>query len=131
MAFIVLALILYQPIMNRIDELIRKLFMKTRADYRTVLGQLSRSMISVFDPARVRGIIEKTLQTTILIQRVYFVMYDDVLSEYVLMASDDFPSRSIISRDDPLLGAIGQLLMPRSRWSGWVDIPETAISFCN
>ncbi len=111
-AFIVLALILYQPIMNRIDNLIKKLFMKTRADYRTVLGQLSRSMISVFDPARVRAIIEKTLQTTILIQRVYFVMYDDILAEYVLLASDDFPNRSIISRDDSLLGAIGQLDAP-------------------
>ncbi len=112
-AFIVLALILYQPIINRIDDLIKKLFMKTRADYRTVLGQLSRSMISVFDPARVRSIIEKTLQTTILIEHVYFVMYDDVLLEYVLLASEGFPTRSIINREDPLLGAIGQLEAPQ------------------
>ncbi len=112
-AFIVLALILYQPIINRIDDLIKKLFMKTRADYRTVLGHLSRSMISVFDPARVRSIIEKTLQTTILIEHVYFVMYDDVLMEYVLLASEGFPTRSIINREDPLLGAIGQLEAPQ------------------
>ncbi|UCD17942.1 MAG: SpoIIE family protein phosphatase [Candidatus Zixiibacteriota bacterium] len=111
-AFIVLALILYQPIMTRLDNLIQKFFIRSRTDYRNVLEQLSRSLISIFDPEQVRAMIEKTLKSTLFIERIYFVLFDDTLQEYVLLASEDFPGRIILNRDDIFLGAIGQRAAP-------------------
>jgi len=111
-AFIVLALILYQPIMTRLDDLIQKFFIRSRTDYRNILEQLTRRLISVFDPEQVRSVIKKTLISTMMVERVYFILFDDAINEYTLLASDDFPTRVILNREDRFLGAVGQRETP-------------------
>jgi sigma-B regulation protein RsbU (phosphoserine phosphatase) len=111
-AFIILALILFQPINIQLDNLIKKLFIKNRTDYRNIMEQLSRGLISVFDPVQLRAMIEKTLISTVLVERVYFVLFDDKLNEYALLPSEDYPEKFIIKRDDLMLGGIGQLESP-------------------
>ena len=111
-AFIVLALIFFQPINVQLDNLIKKLFMKNKTDYRNIMEQLSRGLISVFDPAQLRAMIERALISTVLVERVYFVLFDDKLNEYALLPSEDQPEKFIIKRDDLLLGGIGQLDNP-------------------
>jgi phosphoserine phosphatase RsbU/P len=111
-AFIVLALIFFQPINVQLDNLIKKLFMKNKTDYRNIMEQLSRGLISVFDPAQLRAMIEKALISTVLVERVYFVLFDDKLNEYALLPSEDQPNKFVIKRDDLLLGGIGQLDSP-------------------
>ncbi len=111
-AFIILALILYKPIINRLDDLIQKIFIRSRSDHRNILERLSRRLISVFDLEKIHEMIDQTLRTTLLVRHVYFIQYDDRLSEYVLLASEDYPARMIISRDDRFLGAVGQLESP-------------------
>lgn len=111
-AFIVVALILFQPINVQLDNLIKKLFIKNRADYRNVMELLSRRLVSIFDPLQLRNMIEMTLKTTVLIERVYFVLFDDKLNEYALLPSEDFPSKAVINREDLFLGGIGQLETP-------------------
>lgn len=111
-AFIVAALMLFQPINVQLDNLIKKLFIKSRTDYRNLMEILSRRLISVFDLEQVRSMIERTLTTSLLIKRIYFVLFDDRLGEYVLLPSEDFPQRVIINREDLFLGGIGQLETP-------------------
>jgi len=111
-AFIVVALILFQPINIQLDNLIKTLFIKTRADYRNVMEQLSRRLISVFEPDRLRAMIEKTLKSTLLVEKIYFILYDDVLAEYAILPSEDFPERIIIDREDLFLGGVNQLNSP-------------------
>jgi len=111
-AFIVVALILYQPINHRLDNLIKRFFIRRSTDYRNVLEQLSRRLISVLDPIQLRNMIEKTLKSTILVNKVYFVLFDDKLDEYVLLASEDYPDRLVIERSDIFLGGVGQLEVP-------------------
>jgi sigma-B regulation protein RsbU (phosphoserine phosphatase) len=111
-AFIVLALIFFQPINVQLDNLIKKLFMKNKTDYRNIMEQLSRGLISVFDPTQLRAMIEKALISTVLVERVYFVLFDDKLNEYALLPSEDQPNKFVIKRDDLLLGGIGQLDSP-------------------
>jgi sigma-B regulation protein RsbU (phosphoserine phosphatase) len=111
-AFIVVALILFQPINIQLDNLIKKFFIKRSTDYRNVLEQLSRRLISVLDPIQLRNMIEKTLKSTILVDKVYFVLFDDKLDEYVLLPSDDQPKQIIIDRSDIFLGGVGQLEAP-------------------
>ncbi len=111
-AFIVVALMLFQPINVQLDNLIKKLFIKSRTDYRNLMEILSRRLISVFDLEQVRSMIEKTLTSSLFIKRVYFVLFDDRLGEYVLLPSEDFAHRVIINREDLFLGGIGQLETP-------------------
>jgi sigma-B regulation protein RsbU (phosphoserine phosphatase) len=111
-AFIVVALILFQPVNVQLDNMIKRFFIKSRTDYRHILEQVSRRLISVIDPVQLRNMIEKTLKSTILTNKVYFVLYDDKLGEYSLLASEDFPERKIIDRDDVFLGGVGQLEAP-------------------
>ena len=111
-AFIVAALILFQPINSRLDNLIKRLFMTTQADYRHVLEDLSRRLVSVFDPPQIRHIIEQTLRQAIMVEKLYFVLYDDSLEEYALLPADDYPDRYIIDRKDLFLGGVNQLESP-------------------
>jgi len=111
-AFIILVLLLFQPINNWIDEAVRSLFIRTRTDHRNVIERFSRQVISLFDPVQLRQIIEETLKTTLLVERVYFVLYDDQVSEYALLPGEDQPRGTLIDREDMMLRGINLLDTP-------------------
>ena len=48
-AFILIVLILFQPVKDRVDELIARLFLRDRADPRAVMETFSRQIAAVFD----------------------------------------------------------------------------------
>ena len=110
--FIVLILLLFQPISNVIDNVIRSMFMRTRTDYRNIMERFSRQVISSFDPAKLRQTIEEALKTALLVDRVYFVLYDDSVGEYAILTSDDYPRRTVIDREDLMLRGINLLDTP-------------------
>lgn len=105
-------LLLFQPINNWIDEFTRSFFIRTRTDHRNVIERFSRQVISLFDPAKLRQIIEETLKTTLLVEDIFFVLYDDSVGEYVLRQDRFSQSRKIIKREDLLLRGINQLDSP-------------------
>jgi len=111
-AFIILLLLFFQPINNWVDEFIRSLFIRTQTDHRNVIERFSRQVISLFDPARLRGIIDETLKTTLLVERVYFVLYDDRVKEYALLVSEDNARRTVVAREDLMLRGINLLDTP-------------------
>ena len=75
--FIVLMLLLFQPIISWIDNIIRSMFMRTRTDYRNIMERFSRQVISNFEPTQLRRAIEEIFKTSLLVDRVFFVLYDD------------------------------------------------------
>ncbi len=107
--FIIVLLFAFQPLARWIDSFIRSVFIRTQIDHRNVLERFSRQIISVLDPVQLRRIISDTLKTSVLVDQVYFVMFDDQVSEYVLLPSDDFPKQVILDRDDTALVAINAL----------------------
>ena len=109
---IILLLLFFQPINNWIDNLIRSMFLRTRTDHRNVIERFSRQVISMFDPKKLRQIIEETLKTTLLVNRVYFLLYDDAITEYAVLPSDDFDQRIVVSRQDLMLRGINLLDAP-------------------
>ena len=111
-AFIIFLLLLFQPINNWVDDLVRSMFIRTRSDYRNVLERFSRLVISQFDPKKLRHIIEETLRTTLLVEKVHFVLYDDEVEEYAVLPSEDVPKRIVIERDDLMLRGINLLDSP-------------------
>ncbi len=111
-AFIILLLLLFQPINGFIDSILRSLFIRTRTDHSNIIERFSRQVISLFDPRKLRQIIEETLKTSLLVEKVYFVLFDDEINEYAILQSDDFPRRVALDRDDLMLRGINLLDSP-------------------
>lgn len=107
--FIVVLLLAFLPFTRWIDNFIRSVFIRTQIDHRKVLERFSRQIISILDPEQLREIISETLKTSVLVDQVYFVMFDDKVSEYAILPTDDFPKRVILDRDDAALAAINAL----------------------
>jgi len=116
-AFIVVLLLLFQPINGFIDSILRSIFIRTRTDHSNIIERFSRQVISLFDPRKLRQIIEDTLKTSLLVEKVYFVLFDDEISEYAILQSDDFPRRVPLDRDDLMLRGINLLDSPTYLYS--------------
>lgn len=110
--FIVILLLLFQPMATAIDNVIRSMFMRTRSDHRNIIERFSRQVISQFDPAELRKTIEETLKTALLVEKVYFVLFDDTVAEYAILHSEDYGKRTVLDREDLLLRGINQLDSP-------------------
>lgn len=111
-AFIIFILLLFQPINNWIDNFIRSMFIRTKTDHRNVLERFSRQVISQFDPKQLRQAIDETLKTALLVEKIYFILYDDEVSEYAILPSEDISRRIVINRDDMMLRGINLLDKP-------------------
>jgi len=111
-AFIIVILLLFQPVNNAIDNIIRSLFIRTRTDHRNIIERFSRQVISLFDPMKLRQIIEDTFKTSLLVEHVYFILYDDEIGEYAVARSQDTPRRIVLDRNDLLLRGINLLETP-------------------
>ncbi|MBI5267784.1 MAG: hypothetical protein HY851_11195, partial [candidate division Zixibacteria bacterium] len=110
--FIVILLLLFQPLSTSIDNVIRSMFMRTRSDHRNVIERFSRQVISQFNPTELRKTIEETFKTAMLVERVYFVLFDDTVEDYAILPSEDYAKRTVLSRDDLLLRGINLLDTP-------------------
>jgi sigma-B regulation protein RsbU (phosphoserine phosphatase) len=110
--FIIVMLLMFQPINNWLDNLVRSMFIHTRTDHRNVLERFSRQVISQFNPDQLRKIIKETLQTALLVDEVYFVQYDDEMEDYAVLPSEDYPRRFLVERSDLLLRGINLLEGP-------------------
>ena len=110
--FIVLMLLLFQPIISWIDNVIRSMFMRTRTDYRNIMERFSRQVISNFEPTQLRRAIEEIFKTSLLVDRVYFILYDDSVGEYAILKSDDYARRTVLDRQDLMLRGINLLDSP-------------------
>lgn len=109
--FIIVALILFQPINNQIDNIIKGMFIRDRSDYRNIMNRLSSKIMNILDRGQLFRVVEETLQNSMMVKGVGFSIYDDAQRAY-LYFSGGGTEASVLSNTDPMLGAIGQLKMP-------------------
>lgn len=64
--FLVLALILFQPVLQRLEEIIDRYFLRDRLDHRNILRQLSRDIVSILDRRELTRRIVSTLAEGVL-----------------------------------------------------------------
>ena len=118
--FIVIALILYQPINNYLDGVIKRMFMRDRSDYRNVMNRLSSQIINILDRDQLFAVVTETLQQNLLVKGAAFTLYDDAARSYLY-----FPVRRgqeiRISATDAMLAAIDRLSGPTfyDRLASW------------
>ena len=109
--FVVVALIFFQPINNQIDNVIKKMFIRDRADHRNIINRLSLQIISILDRGHLFRVVEEALRTSMLVTGVGFSIYDDALQAYLYFPGSESEGQRL-TNTDPMLGAIGQLKAP-------------------
>ncbi len=109
--FIVVALILFQPINNQIDNIIKKMFIRDKTDYRNIMNRLSSKIINILDRAQLFRAVEDTLKSNMMVKGVGFAIYDDARQAYLYFSRWETEGDQL-ANTDPMLGAIGQLRTP-------------------
>lgn len=85
--FLVLALILFQPALVRLEELIDRFFLRDRLDHRNILRQLSRDVITILDRRQ-------------LTERIVSTLSEGVLARHpTLIDFEAEPGRRVVSSD--------------------------------
>jgi len=105
--FILLALVFFQPVMEKLDDLIKRLFIRQRSDFRNLMERFSRELVSIFDlnqiSARVTGLLEKEL----FIERaVLLLAVSDAQGTLLTLSSGNEVLVQNVSSGDPLLKAL-------------------------
>lgn len=74
--FLVLALILFQPVLQRLEEMIDRWFLRDRLDHRNILRQLSRDIISILDRRELTRRIVSTLAEGVMARHPVMIDFD-------------------------------------------------------
>jgi serine phosphatase RsbU (regulator of sigma subunit) len=75
-AFIIAALVFFQPIMNQMDNLIKRFFIRDKADFRNMAEQFSHQLATIFDLELLRANVASILRRQMLVERVWFCLHD-------------------------------------------------------
>ena len=74
--FLILAAILFQPILSAIESFVEKNFIKGASDYREVLQTLSHDILTMLDIQKLREKIVNTLTEIMILENVHLVLED-------------------------------------------------------
>ncbi len=111
--FVIVAIILFQPIMGQLDDLIKKFFIKERSDYRSMMETFSRKLVTIFDLEALRETVVDTLRKEMLVENVYICVSAKDRGCYALYLDDSSPAPlDDFDRNDPLLLALREKTRP-------------------
>ena len=74
--FIILALLFFKSIMNAIERIIERIFMRDRMDYRNILQNLSHDIMTTLDPVKLQNKITLTLKDAMSLEQVFMMVPD-------------------------------------------------------
>ncbi|MGB8656774.1 MAG: GAF domain-containing SpoIIE family protein phosphatase [Candidatus Zixiibacteriota bacterium] len=69
-AFVIVAIIFFQPIMGQLDDLIKRFFIREKSDYRAMMETFSRKLVTIFDLEALRETVVDTLKKEMLVEKV-------------------------------------------------------------
>ncbi len=121
-AVIVLALLFFQPVLNFVDGVLRRLFIKGGADFSVVLEDFSRKIITLLDFDKLLKETLRTFKDELLIENVYFAVPSDEGSCNVYYADR---GESVIYKRDRVLESF---LIVRGFNVTYDEIPMPALS---
>jgi len=100
-AFIIAALVFFQPIMNQMDNLIKRFFIRDRADFRNMAERFSRELATIFDLSSLRANVSSILREQMLVEKVSFCLHQPTSGFYEMdvEAHPDIPAASFESKD--------------------------------
>jgi sigma-B regulation protein RsbU (phosphoserine phosphatase) len=67
---IIVLLLFFQPIYNQVDDFVRKIFVRTRADYSQLVESFSREILTIFQADKLAQTVSETLRREMFIENV-------------------------------------------------------------
>jgi sigma-B regulation protein RsbU (phosphoserine phosphatase) len=71
---VVVLLLFFQPLYNQVDDFVRRIFIKSRSDYRHLMEEFSKQLVTVFDIDRLAAIVAENLNREMFIERTSFAI---------------------------------------------------------
>ncbi len=111
--FVILAIILFQPIMGQLDDLIKKFFIRDRSDYRGMMETFSRKLVTIFDFAALKETVVDTLKKEMLVENLCLCISEETSGRYSLYLDRDLSTPlDYCEAQDPLLLALREKTRP-------------------
>lgn len=102
--FILVALVFFQPVMEKLDDLIKRLFIRQRSDFRNLMERFSRELVSIFDLNQISARVTELLEKELFIERAVLLLADaDAKGALLTFSSGNEVLARNISSNDPLL----------------------------
>ncbi len=83
-AFIILAILIFRPFMERIERMMERVSAKEGGDYRTLLKTLSSEIVSLLDLDGLWRRLENTLKNGLMVQGIFLVIRDKGDGEFLV-----------------------------------------------
>ncbi|MFH2055249.1 MAG: SpoIIE family protein phosphatase, partial [bacterium] len=83
---IIIALLLFQPVMSQVDDLIKRFFLRDKGDYRYISQNFSRQVASVFGTKDLFDLTFSVLKDQMLFERVYICLLDNAQDKVCVVA---------------------------------------------
>jgi sigma-B regulation protein RsbU (phosphoserine phosphatase) len=110
---VILAIILFQPIMGQLDDLIKRFLMRDRSDYRSMMETFSRKLVTTFDFEALKETVVYTLKKEMLVESMCFCVSEEQRGRYALYLDNDLSvPLDHCATDDPLLLALKEKTRP-------------------
>jgi serine phosphatase RsbU (regulator of sigma subunit) len=112
-AFVIVALIFFQPAMTYMDNLIKRFFIRDRSDFRNIAEQFSRNLATIFDLDLLKRNVGKVLREHMLVENVWFCLREGGADSLDLTSESETLSESVVvSVSDPLIGQLAHHQKP-------------------
>jgi len=82
---VIILLLFFQPIYTQVDDFVRRLFIRSRSDYRRLMEEFSKELITVFEVNRLSSIVSDTLSREMFIERTYFALKQEDSDTYKIL----------------------------------------------
>lgn len=107
---IVIALLLFQPVMSQVDDLIKRFFIRNKGDYRNISQDFSRQVASVFGTKGLFDLTFSVLRDEMLFERVYICLLDNSEARICVVAetSDGSGDAIYLPREDGFLDSLAR-----------------------
>jgi serine phosphatase RsbU (regulator of sigma subunit) len=108
-SYVILALILFQPLMGQLDNLIKKTFMKDVADYRNLMEVFSREIVTILDFEKLKQMVFDTLKNNMQVERMCLCVFDNKEKKFMLHSEDKIIP---FDEDNEFIGALREEKKP-------------------
>jgi phosphoserine phosphatase RsbU/P len=75
--FLIIAVIFFQPILSSIEEMVERVFVQSRYDFRNVIQTLSHEILHIVDLELLQEKVFNTLTKQFMIDKVFFILKDN------------------------------------------------------
>lgn len=88
MGYLIVAILLFQPLMAQLDNLIKRSFMKDVADYRNMMEVFSRKIVTILDFEQLKETIFETLKKNMQVETMCLCAFDEKEKKFMLYSEE-------------------------------------------